>query len=189
MKIGFDLDNTLIDFTEAINLFVKNKYNIEHKGSYSLGFVDNELPENIAKDIKDSFGKSIFLKTVKIIPDVYETLIKLQEKGHELYLITARDGSKSEIKDITLDLIYCSYFPGIKFKSIVFCKDKNKYLDKFNLDFFIDDNPDIFMSAVPYVNRVLLISNENTFKYNGELAKKLNPECVIDHISKILKMV
>ncbi len=181
MKIGIDIDNTLTEVQEELN-----KAAFEY--AISLGKkIDNY--DNPIEDIKndgDTYRKKFqftyeelkyFLKDIQENitnsanprENAKEAIDKLKEKGHEIYIITARD---SEFHDDPYKLskdwldknkIYYD-------KLIVNAREKSSVCKNEKIDLFIDDQLNNCLSVQNAGIQTIMITNEI---YNYDEIKQL----------------
>lgn len=150
MNIGIDIDDTISD-TYTTLLEYAQKYTLEElkknptfdntkitNHSY-IESMHNWTKEEIIKFWNKYYEK--ILRKVHIKTFATEKIKKLKEKGHKIYLITARwDMNNDNIKEITLewlrnnDVKYDEFFMN--------AKEKLEIVKYKNIDVFIDDNFD-----------------------------------------------
>lgn len=150
MNIGIDIDDTISD-TYTTLLEYAQKYTLEElkknptfdntkitNHSY-IESMHNWTKEEIIKFWNKYYAK--ILRKVHIKTFATEKIKKLKEKGHKIYLITARwDMNNDNIKEITLewlrnnDVKYDEFFMN--------AKEKLEIVKYKNIDVFIDDNFD-----------------------------------------------
>lgn len=181
MKIGIDIDNTLTEVQEELN-----KAAFEY--AISLGKKINNY-DNPIEDIKndgDTYRKKFqftyeelkyFLKDIQENitnsanprENAKEAIDKLKEKGHEIYIITARD---SEFHDDPYKLskdwldknkIYYD-------KLIVNAREKSSVCKNEKIDLFIDDQLNNCLSVQNAGIQTIMITNEI---YNYDEIKQL----------------
>lgn len=134
MKIGFDVDNVLNNMSEVLidilnNIYQCNVlYNLE---TYSL---KEAYPLLTTEQIFNPLTLSSFWDKLKVNEEGLKVIKELQEKGHEIYLITAQVsegfGYKYEWMLKNLNIV-----PS---KNFIFCQDKSLI----NIDALIDDHID-----------------------------------------------
>ncbi|MCF7799309.1 hypothetical protein K9M74_05385 [Candidatus Woesearchaeota archaeon] len=120
MKIGFDLDGVLAEFTESYLQYYNDKHGTEHTSeefehthfSKHLQMTHTEVERSIAHFFQSPFAKAIL--PVKGAQDVLHKLVN----QHELHVITSRP---KEVSKITLDWLN-DFFPDM-FTSIHFSGD------------------------------------------------------------------
>lgn len=150
MNIGIDIDDTISD-TYTTLLEYAQKYTIEELKRSPI--LDNtkmknhsyiELMHHWTKEETLKFWDKYYaeiLRKVHIKTFASEKIKKLKEKGHKIYLVTARwDLENDNVKEITLkwlrnnDVQYDDFFMNAEEK-LKIVKDKN-------IDVFVDDSFD-----------------------------------------------
>lgn len=132
MKIGIDIDDTLVDTSASFDNLIK-KYNI----SFNKKFKDNWTTEE-KNFIFNNYLLEI-LTGAKIHEGAKEVLDYLYNKGYELIIITARSNKHCEnIEKLTKDMIQKE---NIKISEFYFGRDKKSDIAKqLNLALMIDDS-------------------------------------------------
>jgi len=136
MRIGIDIDDTLVSSSEAFEL-LKKKYN----DSFNKKFKDNWTEEE-KKYVYDNYLEET-LKSAKLKEDAKNVLDYLNFLGHELYIITAR-GNKhcKNIEEFTLNFLKEE---NVKVSKIYFREHKKSDLaQKLKLDLMIDDSDYVY---------------------------------------------
>lgn len=150
MNIGIDIDDTISN-TYATLLEYAQKYTIEELKKSPV--LDNtkmtnhsyiELMHHWTKEEALKFWDKYYGEMLRKVPIkifATEKIKKLKEKGHKIYLITARwDMENDNVKEITLewlrknDVQYDEFFMNAEEK-LKIVKDKN-------IDVFVDDSFD-----------------------------------------------
>lgn len=148
MVIVCDVDDVVCNLQEV----VVNLFNERHGSSYKVNDfteydVMNILPTQDGIAITDMYGEPGLYSKVRPMPGAQESLQKLINMGHKVYLVTAAIpktyGEKVEFIK--------RYFPFINEENIV-CM-KHKWM--FNADVMIEDNLQTLL-AKPHYHRVLL---------------------------------
>ena len=137
MRIGIDIDDTMTNTSELINKYAKDYFkdvNLE-KIKEKLYFLeyDEEIRIFLEKNLP------IMMKEYQLKDNVKEVLTRLKEKGHEIFIITARAHSiKKELKEITRDYFHKHQ---IKVDKIIFgTLEKGETCFNNKIDLMIDDN-------------------------------------------------
>ena len=135
MRIGIDVDETLVSSDEAFEL-VKKKYNIKFDKSFTQHWTKEEC-----ESILPLYGEEI-LKTSKFKDGAKEVLNYLS-KSNELYVITARNNLYlKNAEEITKQTIL-DY--GIKIDKFYFDQgNKADIAKKLKIDLMIDDSERIY---------------------------------------------
>ena len=132
MRIGIDIDDTLVSTSESFDEVIK-KYGV----SFSKKFKDTWTKEE-----KDFIFKNYLketLESAKIKENAKEVLDKLKQQGHEIVVITARTESNCKgIEACTKKLFEDN---NIKISEYYFAQYKQSDIaKKINLDLMIDDS-------------------------------------------------
>lgn len=146
MKIGFDIDDTLINLRQhAFGIYnEKLKRNVPLHVFHALDRV--EIHE--AFGLSDKEGKAMWNHSLEEIyysscppyPDAVKTLQTLDEEGHEIYYITARPKEHGErTKQWMID----QGFPVSSGRFFCGMKDEGKIeiIKELQLDIYVDDKP------------------------------------------------
>ena len=135
MRIGIDIDETITDTIKSFNKVVK-KYKLNLQADY-----DNIWTKEAFKIISPYFLEILSNSPLK--KGAKEAIEKLNEMGHELYIITARSNRYQDlIEEMTIKLINDN---NLKFKEIYFSQDiKSDLAKKLNIDLMIDDSIDVY---------------------------------------------
>ncbi len=137
MRIGIDIDDTLLDTSKSFDKVIK-KYNVNFS---------KKLNEKWTVEESDFIYKNYLFEVLvnaKPKEKSQEVVKKLQEEGHKLYIITARGNVHCKnIEEETLKIIknlynidefYFGYF------------NKQDIANSLNLDLMIDDNISVYNS-------------------------------------------
>lgn len=149
MNIGIDIDDTISETFETL-LPYSQKYTIEdlkRKSEIDMNqnFLDhfyivymNGWNEKEATDFWSKYYGEI-LKKVNIKKFASEVINKLKQKGHKIYLITARwDMPNDDIQGITKQWLIEN---NVEYDELIInASDKLKLVEEKNIDIFIDDS-------------------------------------------------
>lgn len=146
MIIACDVDNVICNLQEI----VVNLFNERYGASYTLNNfteydVMNVLPTQDAMVMRDMYGEHGLYNKVKPIPGAADSLQKLINKGHQVYLVTDAIPKTYGEK---VEFIH-RYFPFIDDSHIVAMKHKHL----FRCDVMIEDNLANLL-AKPYYHRI-----------------------------------
>ena len=132
MKIGIDIDDTLLSTTESFEM-IKAKYNV----NFNKKLKDNWTEEE-RKFIYNNYLEET-LKNAKLKEGAKEVIHHLNELGYTLFIITARSNRHCKgIEEFTKDFFEKE---NMKIKEFYFDEVKKSDLAKrLNLDLMIDDN-------------------------------------------------
>ena len=196
MKIGIDIDNTLTEVQEELNEAAYN-YAIKLGKKIDSSVISEDINNN-GSFYKEKFKFSYdelryFLKDImeKIInrakprTGVIETIRKLREEGHKIYIITARD---SEFHDDPY-LLSKNWLDKNKIeydKLIVNARKKAPVCIQENIDLFIDDQLNNCIEITKEGIQTIRISNDKENFENIETAD--NWEQIYKYVQKISDM-
>lgn len=146
MKFGFDIDDTLINLREHAFQIYNKKLHREVKVDlfHALDKVEiHELFGMTAEEGSKMWNRSleeIYYTSCPPYPDAVETLLKLEEEGHEIYYITARPKEHGER---TMEWMIEQGFPVHKDRFYYGMKDEEKIhiIKDLELDYYFDDKP------------------------------------------------
>jgi hypothetical protein len=161
MNIGFDLDQTLIDL-KSVQQKIWKRHNLKYNQPIDWNF--SNVPENIRNEIFKMFEDPIQMCLAQPYKYSKRLLVKLQEQGHKVFIITARN---KKIKKATIEMTR-KYFGNIKTYVSNFGESKLDILRKENIDIWIDDAPHEIINVSKNNIRCIMISNDNTI-YNHYL--------------------
>ncbi|MBM6619290.1 5' nucleotidase, NT5C type [Bacillus suaedaesalsae] len=148
MKIGFDIDDTLINLREHAFEIYKRKLNIDVPSEqfYELNRV--EIHELFG--LTDEQGNNMWNRSLEEIyytecppyDGAIETLKELMAEGHEIYYITARpkehgERTKEWMKKKGFPIEDTRFFYGMQ------DHEKVNFIKELQLDYYVDDKPAI----------------------------------------------
>ena len=136
MRIGIDIDDTLVSTSESFEKILK-KYNI----NFNKKFKDKWSEEE-----KDYIFKNFLLETLesaKIKENAKNVINYLSSLGHDLIIITARDNNTC--KDIEQKSIQMIKRENLNINKFYFGQRKKSDIAKhLKLDLMIDDNVEVY---------------------------------------------
>jgi uncharacterized protein len=146
LKLGFDIDDTLINLREhAFHLYnQKLNRNVDISLFHQLDKVEiHELFGMTAEEggkMWNSSLEEIYYTNCPPYPDAAETLQKLEQEGHEIYYITARPKEHGER---TMEWMIQNGFPVRKDRFFYGMNDEDKVhiIKDLELDYYFDDKP------------------------------------------------
>lgn len=148
MIIAVDVDDTICNLQEVVvDLFNKrfgSHYTLENFTEYDIM---NILPTQDAIVMKDIYGESGLYNKVKPMPGAQDTLEKLINLGHQVYLVTAAIPKTYGEKVAFIK----RFFPYIDDNHIVAMKHKHM----FRADIMIEDNLQALLAGQHY-HRILV---------------------------------
>lgn len=155
MKIGIDLDDTLVQNNIILNVLKKYKIDYNHI-NFTNGIENTGLPTKVINEIFNNFLSPLMgkLKPTKHAIHIIEELVRY---NHDIYIITARP---LKLKKITEKLVK-SLFPGIKLENIIYVgkSDKSNIIKKLKISVMVDDN-------ISYINKLNLNKTFMFILYN-----------------------
>lgn len=133
MIIAVDIDNVLCNLQEVVVRLFNERYGTNYTlNDFTEYDVMNVLPTADAVKMRDIYGESGLYNLVKPLPGAQDTLQKLVNMGHHVYLVTdaipSTYGEKVEFIQ--------RYFPCISVEHIVSMKHKHL----FKCDILVEDN-------------------------------------------------
>ena len=168
MNIGIDIDDTISETFETL-LPYSQKYTIEDLKRESIINMKNNLSNHLyivymngwTKEEAAEFWNKYYgeiLKKLNIKKFASEVITKLKQKGHKIYLITARwDMEVDNIREITKEWLRNN---KIEYDDIFFNADDKLQLVKNNkIDIFIDDSFDNCKRIADNTNAKVYIMN------------------------------
>lgn len=179
MVIAIDVDDVICNLQDVvINLFNKrygSHYTIEDFISYDIM---NVLPTQDAIVMKDMYGETGLYDKVKPIPGAKETLEKLINLGHQVYLVTAAIPKTYGEKVAFIR----RFFPCIDESHIV-CM-KHKWM--FKCDVMIEDNLHTLL-AKPYYHRICFDRpwNRQVVDWTYDIHRCKNWDEIVEVVNKI----
>lgn len=179
MIIACDVDNVICNLQEV----VVNLFNERCGASYTLNNfteydVMNVLPTQDAMVMRDMYGEHGLYNKVKPIPGAADSLQKLINEGHQVYLVTDAIPKTYGEK---VEFIH-RYFPFIDDSHIVTMKHKHL----FRCDVMIEDNLANLL-AKPYYHRICFNYpwNESTKDYVYGIYRCYNWDDVMTAVNEI----
>lgn len=153
MKLGFDIDDTLINLREHAFRIYKKKLGkeVDIAAFHALDKVNIheifDLTEEQGKHMWISSMEEIYFTDCPPYPAAIETLQELVKQGHEIYYITARPKKHGErTKQWMID----KGFPVRDDRFFYGMQDEEKIhiIQQLNLDYYFDDKPAVLNTLV-----------------------------------------
>lgn len=146
MKLGFDIDDTLINLREHAFGIYKEKLqqDIPIDAFHALERVEIHEPFGLTdeqgKEMWNSSLEEIYYTNCPPFPSAVETLSALEKDGHEIYYITARAGEHGRR---TKNWMAAQGFPIRDDRFFCGMKDEEKVeiIRRLQLDYYVDDKP------------------------------------------------
>jgi phosphoglycolate phosphatase-like HAD superfamily hydrolase len=181
IKVGFDLDNTIIDYSESMKILSKEFLGntLESKEQVKEYLLLDELWQNF-QGILYTKG----LDDAKVMEGFIEIFNWLRGKGHKVYILSHKtkhphNNTNVNLRDLALNWlkenrIICRNFP----KSNIFFyenqKDKIIGINSFGLDYYFDDLDEIINNKKLKVKNKILVKNRIDFLQIKEFKDYLN---------------
>lgn len=182
MRIGIDLDNTLV-LENSISKVAKEMGLSFTEKNHLHWDVFQSFPHEVAAKVAASWMDPQHMGTLPVLVGVPETLRRWKETlGHDLFLVTARDKS---VEAATLDLV-ARNFPGL-FEEVSVVGggvDKVSYLLDKNIELWVDDCPHQTRKTLAAGIPTILVSNTFT-RYNWHAQATPGLHSVVSSISEI----
>lgn len=179
MTIAIDMDNVLCNLQEVvIKLFndrYKTNYTLEYFTDYDVAHI---LPKNEAVLMKTMYGEDNLYSNVKPLIGAQNTVEKLINDGHQVYIVSDIIPKTYAEKVEWLKF----YFPQIDEAHIVAMKHKHL----FKCDLMIEDNLQNLL-AKPYYERICFdyAWNRNISDYVYGIHRVYSWDEVLDVINKL----
>ncbi len=136
MRIGIDIDNTLVSSNEYFE-YIKKREKLNFKKNYTDGWTEDECKEILSK-----YGFEV-IKNAKLKDKAIEVLNYLQSRGHKLFIITARN-NKYVKNSVKLTKNYLKSY-GLKLEGCYFDRaNKSDIAKSLNIDLMIDDSKSVY---------------------------------------------
>ena len=171
MKFGFDIDDTLIDLRKhAFNI-----YNQKLGKNVSLDQFTNlkrveihelfDMTDEQGSEMWKSSLEDIYYTDCPVYPNALETLLELDQQGHEIYYITARPKEHGER---TKEWMKAQGFPVQDDRFFYGMQDGEKIeiIKHLGLDYYFDDKPDVVNTLLKEENLKVILKDQS---YNRHL--------------------
>lgn len=179
MVIACDIDNVICNLQETILIWFNERYGTHYTlNDFTEYDVMNVLPTEDALKMQSMYGETGLYSLVRPLPGAQDSLKKLINEGHQVYLVTDAIPKTYGEK---VEFIH-RYFPFIDDSHIVAMKHKHL----FRCDVLIEDNlPNLL--AKPYYHRICFNYpwNESKKDYVYDIHRCYNWEDIIAAINKI----
>lgn len=138
MRIGIDIDDVITDTSASIRKYIEEYENNAEIYEHIEEVMRGEMPTQNIKKFFSENSSNIF-KKAKVKENASKVIQDLQDKGNEIYLITAR-GNKvfKDSEQLTIDYLKTN---NIKYNKIIFnAIEKVEICKENNIDIMIDDS-------------------------------------------------
>ena len=171
MKFGFDIDDTLIDLRKhAFNIYnqklgknvpLDQFTNLERVEIHELFDMTDEQGGEMWK----SSLEDIYYTDCPVYPNALETLLELDQQGHEIYYITARPKEHGER---TKEWMKAQGFPVQDDRFFYGMQDGEKIeiIRRLGLDYYFDDKPDVVNTLLKEESLKVILKDQS---YNRHL--------------------
>ena len=181
MIIGVDFDNILFPTTQV----VLDMYNKQHHESLTLNDITTYsfyecLDSSVADKIIELFVNKKVYDNLKPLKGAVETLKKLANQGHEIYILTATDTRNLIFKEELLK----KFFPFIPKDNLVRIYKKQL----FYVDVLIEDNLEQLKNSI--CDRVLLdypYNQDTSADYAFDIHRCTSWAQIMNVVDKIIK--
>ncbi|OOE13066.1 5' nucleotidase, NT5C type [Fictibacillus arsenicus] len=148
MRLGFDIDDTLISLREhAFHIYNKKlKQDLPIDVFHTIQTLEIHEPFGLSKQEGNQLWiesmEEIYFSDCPAYPDAVEVLQELHKQGHEIYYITARPAKHCEQ---TRNWVEKAGFPVQEGRFFCGMKDEEKIhtIKELNLDYYFDDKPNV----------------------------------------------
>lgn len=185
MKIGFDIDGVIADFTNTFLPFHDTMHckqnNVDHWDRWMLEECENmDVSSYSFMSAFTAFNDYRMWQAVKPIPYAKETLCILESMGAKISYITARPNGSERA---TLKFILQNGFP---ITDILFRRDKEKSVvaKQLGFDLVIEDKPETLVAYKEAEIDTIAVR----YKYNEDVISQHNIT-YIDDIRQMVKIV
>ncbi|RZT24233.1 5' nucleotidase, NT5C type [Fictibacillus sp. BK138] len=148
MRLGFDIDDTLISLREhAFHIYNRKlKQDLPIDVFHTIKTLEIHEPFGLSKQEGNQLWidsmEEIYFSDCPAYPDAVEVLQELHKQGHEIYYITARPAKHCEQ---TKNWVEKAGFPVEEGRFFCGMKDEEKIhtIKELNLDYYFDDKPNV----------------------------------------------
>lgn len=163
MRLGFDLDEVVVNLTERIEIYVANNYGIDwpaecfsnYKFSECSFSSDENLNNRIIEDLSNVINDPDFQYEATPFDGAADVLYKMKRDGHKVFFVSARP---KQLQPKTFKWLRANNIPFDKLYVIGPDKPKGLWGRTLKLDMYVDD----------------LISNlESMYRYKKRWRKSL----------------
>lgn len=155
MRLGFDLDEVVVNLAEDMYTYLFDKYGIQREDAIFFNYNitkntysdDKELNNIIQQDLVQIVNDKDFQSTAQPYDDATKSIRNLKKLGHTIHFITNRPIDNKEATAIWLRR------NGVPFDSLHVIgnyREKGPLGRELALDFFVDDKPSSLESMYKY---------------------------------------
>ena len=193
MKLGFDLDEVVVDLTTEFEKYLDINYGIEWPIECFVyyNFVkcvfhhDEEFNARIVEDMLKVANSAEFQYQAEPFPDAVDVLQRLKRAGHKIYFITSRPRQN---QPLTFKWLRKYDIPFDGLEVIGHGEHKGFYGRRLNLDMFVDDLLKHLESMVAYKKRwrkgLLLLDKpwNNDYSDSTKFTRVYNWKEILRHV-------
>jgi hypothetical protein len=174
MRIGFDLDNTIFDYSKALEQLVREDLRFPGTQILKKEHVKTYLIQNFDEDSWTEFQGKLYTScfdNVSVSPNTIELLNDLS-RYNEVHILShktrfpalgpqidMRIGSMQKLEELGLKVRFGSEKSGIKVRFFDTSAEKIHVINSMNLDFFLDDLQSILVKVTTTQTRALFTSD------------------------------
>jgi len=179
MRIGFDLDNTIFDYSEALEQLVKKDLRFPRTQISKKEHVKSYLIKHFNEDSWTEFQGKLYtscFENVSVSPNTIQLLNDLS-KHHEVHILShktkfpvlgpridMRIGSMQKLEELGLRVRFGSDSSTINVKFFDTSAEKIQVINSMNLDFFLDDLQSILEKITTAKTRALFTSAQTDYE-------------------------
>lgn len=149
MKIGIDIDNTIVNTAETIVKYINERLPVHLELSdIKQYYIENALPEQFQWIVEAAFRDSMMWKQVQLVDGAYEHIKKLYDDKHELFFVTSASPENFRKKVSHLERVFDFLSEKYVWKHAINIQQKQML----KLDVMIDDYLDNLLGVREYVS-------------------------------------
>ena len=181
MRIGLDIDDTLLNTHKVLIKFLCKYYKLDYKKykkeRYNYFKTNCDDYYNVAM-----YNYERLIKAVKPKLGVSKYLKKLQKEGHHIVLISCRDYLEFKDPYKTTEEYFKEY--GIPYDEMILnIRDKKKACNDANIDIFFDDDVEHCKSTISSGIDVYLMDHYTNYK-NKDLKRVYNIKDIYNTVKR-----
>lgn len=176
MNIGCDIDGVVANFSFNMSILLRDRYGtdlplilnkeqITHWDWEYFYPLSRQQIDYVFRSITDDFWKRTPILDYDDFAFFRDTMLS---KGHKVHFITSRAGGKN-IKHTSIKWLESYGWPN---PNVTVIRDKTKKFKKINLDFHIDDSPDVLINGAQFVKNMIVM--DYPYNRNIDTLKRVN---------------
>jgi hypothetical protein len=169
--IGFDLDNTVFDYSPALDKLKTDRSELNNIVQSSKEGLKNAVISNLGEDYWTELQGYLYTEYVKYVyvdPKFIELLKLVRLKGWRSTIISHKTifpfiGPRSNMRESALATLKSFKIDSLLSDGIHFFSTKNEkisYINRIQPDFFIDDLPEVLLALSRGIHCILFSSNK-----------------------------